>query len=58
MVLDELERLSKIDLVELTENLKPTLDYNYNLLLDMNKNRKKYLEQYFTENILEKFIYG
>ena len=54
MVLDELERLSKIDLVELT----PILDYNYNLLLDMNKNRKKYLEQYFTENILEKFIYG
>ena len=49
MVLDELERLSKIDLVELT----PILDYNYNLLLDMNKNRKKYLEQYFTENILE-----
>ncbi len=54
MVLDELERLSKIDLNELT----PILDYNYNLLLDMNKNRKKYLEQYFTENILEKFIYG
>ena len=51
MVLDELERLSKIDLVELTENLKPILDYNYNLLLDMNKNKKKYLEQYFTENI-------
>ena len=49
MVLDELERLSKIDLNELT----PILDYNYNLLLDMNKNRKKYLEQYFTENILE-----
>ena len=47
MVLDELERLSKIDLVELT----PILDYNYNLLLDMNKNKKKYLEQYFTENI-------
>jgi hypothetical protein len=47
MVLDELERLSKIDLNELT----PILDYNYNLLLDMNKNRKKYLEQYFTENI-------
>jgi len=51
MVLDELERLSKIDLVEMTKNLKPILDYNYNLLLDMNKNRKKYLEQYFTENI-------
>ena len=49
MVLDELERLSTIDLNELT----PILDYNYNLLLDMNKNRKKYLEQYFTENILE-----
>ena len=47
MVLDELERLSKIDLNELT----PILDYNYNLLLDMNKNKKKYLEQYFTENI-------
>ena len=46
-VLDELERLSKIDLNELT----PILDYNYNLLLDMNKNKKKYLEQYFTENI-------
>ena len=51
MVLDELERLSKIDLVEMTKNLKPILDYNYNLLLDMNKNKKKYLEQYFTENI-------
>jgi hypothetical protein len=50
-VLDELERLSKIGLVELTENLKPILDYNYNLLLDMNKNKKKYVEQYFTENI-------
>ena len=47
MVLDELERLSKIDLNELT----PILDYNYNLLLDMNKNKKKYVEQYFTENI-------
>ena len=47
MVLDELERLSKIDLNELT----PILDYNYTLLLDMNKNKKKYLEQYFTENI-------
>ena len=46
-VLDELERLSKIDLNELT----PILEYNYNLLLDMSKNKKKYLEQYFTENI-------
>ena len=47
MVLDELERLSTIDLNELT----PILDYNYNLLLDMNKNKKKYLKKYFTENI-------
>ncbi|MBC8421872.1 MAG: hypothetical protein H8E03_00470 [Pelagibacteraceae bacterium] len=51
MVLDELERLSKIDLVEMTKKLKPILDYNYDLLLDMNKNKKKYLEHYFTEKI-------
>ena len=51
MVLDELERLSNTDMVELTKNIKPILDYNYNLLLDMNKNKKDYLKKYFTEKI-------
>jgi len=47
MVLNEIERLSSVNLNE----IKPILDYNYNLLLDMNTNKKKYVEQYFTENI-------
>jgi len=47
MVLNEIERLSSVNLNE----IKPILDYNYNLLLDMNINKKKYVEQYFTENI-------
>ena len=51
MVLDELERLSNTDMIELTKNIKPILDYNYNLLLDMNKNKKDYLKKYFTEKI-------
>ena len=51
MVLDELERLSNTDMIELTKNIKPILDYNYNLLLDMNKNKKDYLKEYFTEKI-------
>lgn len=51
MVLDELERLSNTDMIELTKNIKPMLDYNYNLLLDMNKNKKDYLKKYFTEKI-------
>jgi len=51
MVLDELERLSNIDMIELTKNIKPILNHNYNLLLDMNKNKKDYLKKYFTEKI-------
>ena len=51
MVLDELERLSNLDMIELTKKLKPILDYNYNLLIDMNKNRADYLKKYFTEKI-------
>ena len=51
MVLDELERLSNTDMIKLTKNIKPILDYNYNLLLDMNKNKKDYLKKYFTEKI-------
>jgi hypothetical protein len=51
MMFDEIERLEKIGLDKVTKEVEPILEHNYNLILDMNSNRKKHLKKYVEHNL-------
>jgi len=51
MMLDEIERLEKLGLDKVTKEVEPILEHNYNLLLDMNCNRKYHLKRYIERNL-------